>query len=67
MAVKLKEICEKYRGNKEVIIEIYEPGKFRCEIMANSSYAVDLSDEFKQEISKLLSPEEFSLSDYFPL
>ncbi|MBK3331603.1 DNA polymerase III subunit alpha [Persephonella atlantica] len=59
MALKLKEICEKYRGDKDVIIEVYQPGKFRCEIMANSSYAVEISDEFKQEISKLLSPEEF--------
>ncbi len=59
VALKLKEICEKYRGDKDVIIEVYQPGKFRCEIMANSSYAVEISDEFKQEISKLLSPEEF--------
>jgi DNA polymerase III alpha subunit/intein/homing endonuclease len=59
IATRIKEICEKYRGDKDVIIEIYEPGKFRCEIAANSSYSVSISDEFKQEISKILSPEEF--------
>ncbi|WP_029522287.1 DNA polymerase III subunit alpha [Persephonella sp. KM09-Lau-8] len=59
VAVKLKEICEKYRGDKDVIIEINEPGKFRAEIAAHSNFAVDINDEFKQEISKILSPEEF--------
>ncbi|SNZ02935.1 DNA polymerase-3 subunit alpha [Persephonella hydrogeniphila] len=59
VATKIKEICEKYRGDKDVIIEIYEPGQFRCEIAANSSYSVSISDDFKQEISKILSPEEF--------
>lgn len=59
VAIKLKEICEKYRGDKDVIIEIQEPGKFRAEIAAHSNFAVDINDEFKQEISKILSPEEF--------
>ncbi|NPA17500.1 MAG: DNA polymerase III subunit alpha, partial [Aquificae bacterium] len=60
VAVKLKEICQKYSGDKDVIIEIREPGKFRAEIAAASNYSVSLTDEFKQEISKILSPEEFS-------
>ncbi|WP_029521246.1 DNA polymerase III subunit alpha [Persephonella sp. IF05-L8] len=59
VAVKLKEICEKYKGDKDVIIEINEPGKFKAEIAAHSNFAVDINDEFKQEISKILSPEEF--------
>ncbi|WP_457643438.1 DNA polymerase III subunit alpha [Persephonella sp.] len=60
VAVKLQEICKKYSGDKDVIIEIREPGKFRAEIAASSSFSVDINDEFKQEISRLLSPEEFS-------
>ena len=59
IAQKIKELCQKHRGEKDVIIEIYEPGKFRCEIAASSSYSVAITDEFKQEISKILSPEEF--------
>jgi len=59
VAQKIKELCQKHRGEKDVIIEIYEPGKFRCEIAASSSYSVNITDDFKQEISKILLPEEF--------
>ena len=59
VAQKIKELCQKHKGEKDVIIEIYEPGRFRCEIAANSNYSVAITDEFKQEISKILSPEEF--------
>ncbi|HHG74557.1 MAG TPA: DNA polymerase III subunit alpha, partial [Persephonella sp.] len=59
VAQKIKELCQKHKGEKDVIIEIYEPGRFRCEIAASSSYSVAITDEFKQEISKILSPEEF--------
>ncbi len=59
LALKLRELCEKYRGDKEVVIEVYEKGKFHCEIAVHSDYYVDINDGFKQEVSKLLSPEEY--------
>ncbi|WP_457644327.1 DNA polymerase III subunit alpha [Persephonella sp.] len=59
VALKIREICEKYRGDKEVIIEVFEEGKFYCEIAVHSDYYVDISDSFKQEISTVLSPDEF--------
>jgi len=59
VAEKLKELCKKYRGDKEVILEII--GKdFRVEIMAHSDFYVDLNENFKQELSKILEPSEFS-------
>ncbi len=60
VAVKLKEICEKHRGDKEVIIEVYEKGKFFAEIAAHSDFYVDINDDFKQDISKILEPHEYT-------
>ncbi len=59
VAKKIRDLCLKYKGDKEVIIEIYEKGKFSCEIATHSDYHVSINDEFKQEVSKILSPEEY--------
>ncbi len=59
VAKKIRDLCLKHRGDKEVIIEIYEKGKFSCEIATHSDYHVSISDEFKQEIANILSPEEY--------
>ena len=59
VAVKLREICEKHRGDKEVIIEVYEKGKFSAEIAAHSDFYVKIDDDFKQDISKILEPHEY--------
>ncbi|RMD46633.1 MAG: DNA polymerase III subunit alpha, partial [Aquificota bacterium] len=59
IAEKLKEICKKYKGNKEVILEIYDKGNFWCEIAAHTNYHVDITDEFKQELMTILKPEQF--------
>jgi DNA polymerase-3 subunit alpha len=59
LAEKIKEICQKHRGNKEVIVEIYDKGNFWCEIAAHTNYHVEINDEFKQELTKLLPPEKY--------
>ncbi|WP_457641094.1 DNA polymerase III subunit alpha [Persephonella sp.] len=59
VAKKIRDICLKHRGDKEVIIEVFENGKFYCEIAAHSDFYVDINDNFKQEIAKILEPEEF--------
>ncbi len=59
VAKKIRDLCIKYKGDKEVIIEIYEKGKFSCEIATHSDYHVSINDEFKQEVAKILSPDEF--------
>lgn len=59
VAEKIRELCLKYKGDKEVILEIYEKGNFWCEIVAHSKYNVNICDEFKQELSKLLSQEKY--------
>ena len=59
LAEKIRELCLKYKGDKEVILEIYDKGNFWCEIMAHSNYNVNICDEFKQELSKLLSQEKY--------
>ena len=59
LAEKIRQICEKYRGDKEVVLEIFDKGNFYCEIMAHSNYHVDINDEFKQELAKVLKPEQF--------
>ena len=56
---KIRELCLKYKGDKEVILEIYDKGNFWCEIMAHSNYNVNICDEFKQELPKLLSQEKY--------
>ncbi len=56
---KIRELCKKYRGDKEVFIELYEKGKFRAEIAVHSDYYVDINDEFKQELTKILNEDEF--------
>ena len=56
---KIREFCLKYKGDKEVILEIYDKGNFWCEIMAHSNYNVNICDEFKQELPKLLSQEKY--------
>ena len=58
-AEKIKQLCKKFQGNKEVILEIREDGKFWCEIAAHSNYHVDINDEFKQQLSNLLPPEKY--------
>ena len=55
----IREICQKYKGNKEVFIEIYEKGKFRAQIAAHSDYYVDINDGFKQELLSVLREDEF--------
>ena len=59
VAERLRDICLKHKGDKDVVIEIRDNGKLKAEVVASSDYSVALTDEFKQEISKLLSPEEF--------
>ncbi len=59
VALKIKNLCEKFKGDKEVIIEIFEEGKFYCEIAVHSDFYVDINDSFKQEVSKILSPDEY--------
>ncbi len=59
LAEKIRELCLKYKGDKEVILEIYDKGNFWCEIMAHSNYNVNICDEFKQELSKLLNQEKY--------
>ena len=59
VAKKIRDLCLKYKGDKEVVIEIYEKGKFSCEIATHSDFHVSINDEFKQEVSKILSPDEF--------
>ncbi|RUM59073.1 MAG: hypothetical protein DSY60_00505, partial [Persephonella sp.] len=59
VAEKLKALCEKYKGNKEVILEIV--GKdFKAEIMAHSDFYVDINENFKHELSQILEPSEFN-------
>ncbi|HIE59879.1 MAG TPA: DNA polymerase III subunit alpha [Persephonella sp.] len=59
VAEKIRELCLKYKGDKEVILEIYEKGNFWCEIVAHSKYNVNICDDFKQELSKLLNQEKY--------
>ncbi|RMA97309.1 DNA polymerase III subunit alpha [Hydrogenothermus marinus] len=56
---KVRDLCKKYKGDKEVVIEIYDKGNFWCEIAAHSNYHVDISDEFKQELATILEPNQF--------
>ena len=67
IAVKLREICLKHRGDKEVIIEVYEKGKFTAEIAAHSDFYVKLDDDFKQDISKILEPHEYMFEWYIKI
>ena len=59
VAEKLKSLCEKYRGDKEVILEIVG-NKFRVEIMAHSDFYVDINENFKHELAQILEPSEFN-------
>jgi len=59
IAEKIRDICKKHNGDKEVIIEISEKGNFWCEIATHSNYHVNITDEFKQELSKVLPPEKY--------
>jgi DNA polymerase III alpha subunit/intein/homing endonuclease len=59
VAEKLLELCKKHRGNKEVIIEINDKN-FKAEILAHSNYYVNITDDFKHDLNKILEPHEFS-------
>jgi DNA polymerase-3 subunit alpha len=48
---KLQKVFEKYKGDKEVILHIYDKN-FECEIQLHSDFHVDLKDELKYEILK---------------
>lgn len=56
---KIRELCKKYKGDKEIIIELYEKGKFKAEIAVHSDYYVNICDEFKQELTTILNEDEF--------
>lgn len=61
VAIKLKDIISQHRGDKEVILCIYENGKFYCEIMTHSDFHVDYSDEFKRKILEIVREEDIQL------
>ncbi|NPA51850.1 MAG: DNA polymerase III subunit alpha [Aquificae bacterium] len=56
---KLRNLCQKYKGDTEVLLELYEKGKFRAEIAVHSDFYVDINDEFKQELTTILEENEF--------
>lgn len=61
VAVKLKEIISQHRGDKEVILCIYENGRFYCEIMTHSDFHVDYSDEFKHKLFSIISEKDLEV------
>ncbi|WP_297887148.1 DNA polymerase III subunit alpha [Sulfurihydrogenibium sp.] len=57
---KLQRIFEKYKGDKEVVLYIYDKN-FECEIQLHSDFHVDLKDEFKYEIFQHISEKDVIL------
>ncbi|HEV09189.1 MAG TPA: DNA polymerase III subunit alpha, partial [Sulfurihydrogenibium azorense] len=57
---KLQKVFEKYKGDKEVILHIYDKS-FECEIQLHSDFYVDLKDEFKYELLNYISEKDVSL------
>ncbi|MCX7759586.1 MAG: DNA polymerase III subunit alpha [Hydrogenothermaceae bacterium] len=58
VAKKLKELFTHYRGDKEVVLCIYENGRFQCEIMLHSDFHVDYNDEFKHQLFRVISEND---------
>jgi len=56
---KIKELFLKHKGDKEVIIEIYDKNKPICEIMLHSDFHINPTEEFKNELLKILSENEY--------
>jgi DNA polymerase-3 subunit alpha len=59
VAEKLLELCKKHKGDKEVVIEI-NGSDFKAEILAHTDYYVNITDNFKHDLNKILEPHEFN-------
>ncbi|MCX7739167.1 MAG: DNA polymerase III subunit alpha [Hydrogenothermaceae bacterium] len=57
----LKEIFIQHRGDKEVILCVYENGNFYCEIMLHTDFHVRYDDEFKHRLFKVVGERDVEI------
>jgi DNA polymerase-3 subunit alpha len=58
---KIKEVLIRNKGNKKVILAIYDGKKSHRDIVLHPDFYVDYNDKFKQEILSLISEKEIEV------
>jgi DNA polymerase-3 subunit alpha len=58
---KIKEVLIRNKGDKKVILSLYDGKKSRQEIVLHPDFYIDYNDKFKQEILSIISEKEMEV------
>jgi len=56
---KIKEVLLKHKGDKEVVIDIYEKKELIAEILLHNDFHINPSEELEKELLQILKEKEF--------